>query len=126
MFWERFYNLCKMKGMSPTPFVKSIGISHGIVTKWKNGTVPNCETLIKIADELDCSVDYLLGRDKYVTQPQAQVSEIKEVPQQEDEGFKLYSALDALDKAEARGVMKHMLTAEKYRQDDTSAAAKMA
>ena len=63
MFWERFYQMCILKGTKPNPVAKKIGISPGIVTKWKTvGTLPNGETLIKIADYLDCSVDYLLGR----------------------------------------------------------------
>ena len=63
MFWKRFYELCISKNTKPNPVAKDIGISSGVVTKWKNGTtIPNGETLIKIADYLDCSVDYLLGR----------------------------------------------------------------
>lgn len=63
MFWERFYQMCTNNGTKPNPLAKEIGISSGIVTKWKTaGTLPNGETLIKIADYLNCSVDYLLGR----------------------------------------------------------------
>ncbi len=63
MFWKRFYELCISKNTKPNPVAKDIGISSGVVTKWKNGTtIPNGETLIKIADYLDCSIDYLLGR----------------------------------------------------------------
>jgi len=63
MFWERFYNLCLEKDTKPNPVAKKIGISSGIVTKWKNeDTLPNGETLLKIADYFDVSVDYLLGR----------------------------------------------------------------
>lgn len=63
MFWKRFYELCINKNTKPNPVAKDIGISSGVITKWKNGTtIPNGETLIKIADYLDCSVDYLLGR----------------------------------------------------------------
>jgi len=63
MFWKRFYELCISKNTKPNPVAKDIGISSGVITKWKNGTtIPNGETLIKIADYLDCSVDYLLGR----------------------------------------------------------------
>ena len=63
VFWERFYNMCTLKGTKPNPLAKEIGISSGIVTKWKTiGTLPNGETLVKIADYLNCSVDYLLGR----------------------------------------------------------------
>ena len=63
MFWKRFYELCISKNTKPNSVAKDIGISSGVVTKWKNGTtIPNGETLIKIADYLDCSIDYLLGR----------------------------------------------------------------
>lgn len=63
LFWERFYNACVTKGTKPNPVAKEINISSGIVTKWKtSGALPNGETLIKIADYLDCSTDYLLGR----------------------------------------------------------------
>lgn len=62
MFWDRFYNLCLKKGIKPNPLGKEIGISSGIITKWKSGAIPNGENLIKIADYFDCSTDYLLGR----------------------------------------------------------------
>lgn len=63
MFWQRFYDLCVCRGTKPNPVAKEIGISSGILTKWKTQNVlPNGETLKKIADYLNCSVDYLLGR----------------------------------------------------------------
>lgn len=62
MFWERLYNLCLQKGCKPNTIAKSIGLSTATATKWKNGSIPNGEALAKIADYLDCSVDYLLGR----------------------------------------------------------------
>lgn len=63
MFWERFYNICLTRGTKPNSVAREIGISSGIITKWKSaGTLPKGETLIKIADYLDCSIDYLLGR----------------------------------------------------------------
>lgn len=62
MFFERLYLLCENKGIKPNTVAKAIGVSTAIATKWKNGTIPNGETLTKIADYLDCSVDYLLGR----------------------------------------------------------------
>ena len=63
MFWERFYNMCIAKGTKPHPVAKEIGVSSGVITKWKTeGTLPNGETLIKIADYLDVSIDYLVGR----------------------------------------------------------------
>ena len=62
MFWKRFYDLCIKNGTKPSPLGSKIGISSGVITKWKNGTIPNGETLIRLADEFECSIDYLLGR----------------------------------------------------------------
>ena len=63
MFWQRFYDLCIQKGIKPNPLAQKLGISSGVISKWKNeNTLPNGENLVKIADYLDVSVDYLLGR----------------------------------------------------------------
>lgn len=62
MFWENFYNACLKKGIKPNPLAKELDIASGSMTTWKKGGVPNGETLLKLADYLDVSVDYLLGR----------------------------------------------------------------
>ena len=66
MFWKRFYNLCLRSGKRPNPIGKEIGLSSGIISKWKNGGIPNGETLIKLAKYFDVSVDYLLGLSPYI------------------------------------------------------------
>lgn len=62
MFYKILYDFCASKGFKPNTIAKAIGLSSATATKWKNGSIPNGEVLIKIADYLDCSVDYLLGR----------------------------------------------------------------
>ena len=62
MFWDRFYQLCIKQNTKPNPVAKDLGISSGVLTKWKSGGIPNGETLTKIADYFDVSVDYLLER----------------------------------------------------------------
>lgn len=62
MFWDRFYQLCIKHDTKPNPVAKSLGISSGVLTKWKSGGIPNGETLTKIADYFGVAVDYLLGR----------------------------------------------------------------
>lgn len=63
MFWESFFNLCRVKNKSPNAVAKELGISSGAVTSWKNGKVPHHSTLVKLADYFGVSVDFLLGRD---------------------------------------------------------------
>ena len=61
MFWGRFVELCEYEKGKPTAIANSIGISSATVTKWKNGAIPNGDTLIKIAEHFKVSTDYLLG-----------------------------------------------------------------
>lgn len=62
MFWERFYELCISTGTKPNPVAKDLGISSGVLTKWKSGiSFPNGTILIDIAKYFDCSIDYLVG-----------------------------------------------------------------
>ncbi len=61
-FWERFFELCNENGKKPNPLAKELGISSGAVTKWKTGGIPSGETLLKLSEFFDCSIDYLLGK----------------------------------------------------------------
>ena len=60
------YNLCLRNGKRPNPVGKEIGLSSGIISKWKNGGIPNGETLMKLARYFNVSTDYLLGLSPYI------------------------------------------------------------
>lgn len=62
MFWEKFEHLSEVKGIKSHVILKELEISSGSANNWKKDTIPNGETLTKIADYFDVSVDYLLGR----------------------------------------------------------------
>lgn len=62
MFYERLKAVCNDKGVKITPLLKELGISTGITGNWKKDILPKCEILIKIADKLEVSTDYLLER----------------------------------------------------------------
>ena len=69
-FWERFYELCAEIGKKPNPVGKEIGVSSGVISKWKSGGIPNGENLILLSDYFGVSTDYLLGRaEKQKTAP---------------------------------------------------------
>ena len=59
-----YLNLCLFKNKKPLQVVKDVSVATGSITKWKTGSIPNGETLLKIADYFNCSVDYLLGRSE--------------------------------------------------------------
>ena len=63
MFTNRFTNLLNERGITAYKVAKNSGISQGLMNEYKNGIkLPTIQNLVKIADYLDCSVDYLLGR----------------------------------------------------------------
>ena len=54
---------CKMKGISIKDLLAHAEINRNFIYDLeKNGKIPSADKFIRIADDLDCSVDYLLGR----------------------------------------------------------------
>ena len=58
---ERIRTLCKEKKITIAELERRSGISNGQIRKWDN-TTPGSDKLMAIADYLDVSTDYLLGR----------------------------------------------------------------
>lgn len=59
IFFERLTSL----NVASKDLSHNVGVSSGNISDWKSGrSKPNIDTIIKIADYLDCSIDYLLGR----------------------------------------------------------------
>lgn len=65
MDYATFDKLCKANGTSATALALKLGLSKGNTTSWRKGGNPSADILIKIADELNCTVDVLLGRGKF-------------------------------------------------------------
>ena len=63
-FWENISSLCEERRIKPANVTKELGIANSAPTKWRNGTIPTGETLCKLADYFEVSIDYLLGRSK--------------------------------------------------------------
>lgn len=63
MFTEILVKYIQLHNITAYQIAKNTGISQGTMNEYKNGKkMPTIQNLIKIADYLDCSVDYLLGR----------------------------------------------------------------
>lgn len=64
MFKEKFSNLLQEKGITAYQVAKATGLSVGLVNNYKNGLRNPANTnLIKIAEYLGVSTDYLLGKE---------------------------------------------------------------
>ncbi len=110
MFWDYYTSLCKISGLSPNAVAKQIGVSNATCTKWKNGTIPNGETLIAISDFFDCSVDYLLGRTE-----NAKAHKTNLYPQEYTELLEKYSHLDDTDRIKIIERIDTLLDDDKYK-----------
>ena len=66
MFYERFEQLCRENGYTPSGAVLAMGRSKNLAAKWKStGSMPSAEVLNEIAKFFDVSVDFLLGKDVF-------------------------------------------------------------
>ena len=69
MFYNRLQEACNERGKKISPLLSELGMSSSATGRWQEGTLPNCETLIKLAIELKVSTDYLLGLSESTQYP---------------------------------------------------------
>lgn len=64
------FEILERKGITGSQLASGIGVSTGNIFDWKSGrSAPKPEAICKIADYLNCSTDYLLGRTAAPEQP---------------------------------------------------------
>lgn len=64
-FWKRIDELLGESSRSLRDMANSIGVSYDVLRQWRSkDRVPKAEELIKIADYLTSSIDYLLKEEK--------------------------------------------------------------
>ena len=60
---QRINELLKSEGLNQSKLANGIGVNQSTVCNWLNGKKePSIESLWKLADFFDVSVDYLIGR----------------------------------------------------------------
>lgn len=63
-FCERFDVICKEKGLTRYKLKDLANVSETTMRYWVQGkTLPSISSIILVADKLNCSIDYLLGRE---------------------------------------------------------------
>ena len=64
------FEILERKGITGSQLASGIGVSTGNIFDWKSGrSAPKPEAICKIAEYLNCSTDYLLGRTPTPEQP---------------------------------------------------------
>lgn len=60
-FYNNFSVLCSNKGISESRVVEDIGLSRGVLWRWKNGSLPQNPTQKQIADYFGVTVEWLIS-----------------------------------------------------------------
>ena len=60
MFYDTLIKLCDKHNVKITPLLTSLGVSKSSPASWKKGASPNSDIVIKLAEYLNVSTDYLL------------------------------------------------------------------
>lgn len=116
----------KNKGISVNQLLLSCGLGKNTVSKMSNGTDILSLNLAKIADYLDCSVDYLLGRTEQIISEQQ-----KNVPA-ENEDKQKQTLIDNYDKLNTEGQEKlidysdDLVLSQKYIKNNQNSMGKEA
>lgn len=58
----RIMSIAQAKGLSKNKLLANVNLNKSVFDNMKKGQIPSVDKIHKIADYLDCSVDYLLGR----------------------------------------------------------------
>ena len=62
VFYNKYVNLCNMKGVSPSAAAEEMGYQRSVVTRWSKGTEPREATIQRVADYFGVDADYLRGK----------------------------------------------------------------
>lgn len=65
-FKENFNRICREKGTTPTALCKKLGESTSKVSAWNNGSLPKEPMMLRLAQELGCSVMDFFADDNYI------------------------------------------------------------
>ena len=65
-FTENFLDLCKETNLNQVQLANEIGINQSQISRYFNGVLPDIETVVKICDYFNCSIDFIVGlNDKF-------------------------------------------------------------
>ena len=114
-FYERYTCVCRKRGVDPCAqsTAEMFGTTRSAISSWgTKGIVPKGTTVAKIADALDTSTDYLLGRTDDISD-YTKNTPIHNI--QTPDFLKDYNRLDDMDQAKVDGIMQGLLLSDKYK-----------
>lgn len=98
-------NLCKEKSITISSLLKESNIRKSLIYDMeKRDKTPSAEILEQIADYLDCSVDYILGRTELSETANTSSSDVQNKPTSDN----MYNAQDAADRIKLKAKEKNI------------------
>ena len=83
MFYDQVKSLCESRNLAMSALSRNLHLSPSAPMKWKEGTLPKAETIMKISEFFDVTTDYLLyGADQRGRVSASNVSDESAMPQQ--------------------------------------------
>lgn len=68
-FAQNLKRICNDRGTTPTALLKKMGIATSKVAMWNSGSLPKQEMLVRLAQELGCSVmDFFMTEEEIAEQ----------------------------------------------------------
>lgn len=120
MFFDRFKQLCDKKDISIYKAATEIGLNRAAANKWKVGSIPNGQTLTKLADYFGVSESYLLGKENAEKTPttvgERQISD-------SDLKFALWGDCEDIDDADLADVRRYAAFVRERKKDQNEIAS---
>ncbi len=77
-FYDRFAELCRDNNISLSAAAQINGINRSTVTRWKQkGYTPRQETVARLSEYFDVTVEYMMGLENVKYRPQVAASDVK-------------------------------------------------
>jgi len=68
-FAQNLKRICNARGTTPTAVLKKMGVATSKVAMWNSGSLPKQEMLVRLAEELNCSVmDFFMTEEEVAEQ----------------------------------------------------------
>ena len=101
--WEIFEKLIKEKGLTAYKVSQATGIGRSTFTDWKNGrSMPGTDKLIKIAEFLEVSVEYLK------TGKEPEKKEKPPIPSYDKDTMEMIKLFSQLNKEQKNSILSMM------------------
>jgi len=113
---DKLREVAKLRKVTMKEALKDAGLSFNVMTNMRT-SMPNATTLAKLADTLDCSVDYLMGRSPQLQTPGVEQA-IVESSRNAAEMLSLYVQLSERDQVLLIGRLQNMVEQAQSENED--------